>query len=106
MKSADATPVVASKATDSPVVEAHGARIPLIGLGTWNLRGSTCVRMVEQALRLGYRHVDTAEMYDNEREVGEGLRASGLVRGQVLSPRRYGRRTSPRANSSVRPRRA
>ena len=40
--------------------------------------------MVEQALRLGYRHVDTAEMYDNEREVGEGLRASGLARGQVF----------------------
>lgn len=84
MKSVAATPVVASKATDSPVVEVHGARIPLIGLGTWNLRGSTCVRMVEQALRLGYRHVDTAEIYDNEREVGEGLRASGLPRGQVF----------------------
>jgi 2,5-diketo-D-gluconate reductase B len=84
MKSVAATPVVASKATNSPVVEAHGARIPLIGLGTWNLRGSTCVRMVEQALRLGYRHVDTAEMYDNEREVGEGLRASRLARGQVF----------------------
>ena len=84
MKSVAATPVVASKTTDSPVVEAHGARIPLIGLGTWNLRGSTCVRMVEQALRLGYRHVDTAEMYDNEREVGEGLRASGLARDQAF----------------------
>ena len=84
MKSVAATPVVASTATDSPVVEVHGARIPLIGLGTWNLRGSTCVRMVEQALRLGYRHVDTAEIYDNEREVGEGLRASGLPRGQVF----------------------
>jgi 2,5-diketo-D-gluconate reductase B len=84
MKSVAATPVVASKTTDSPVVEAHGARIPLIGLGTWNLRGSTCARMVEQALRLGYRHVDTAEMYDNEREVGEGVRASGLARDQVF----------------------
>ena len=84
MKSVAATPVVASKATDSPVVEVHGARIPLIGLGTWNLRGSTCVRMVEQALRLGYRHVDTAEMYDNEREVGEGVRASGIARNQVF----------------------
>ena len=84
MKPVAATSVVASKATDSPVVEAHGARIPLIGLGTWNLRGSTCVRMVEQALRLGYRHVDTAEMYDNEREVGEGLRASGLARDQAF----------------------
>src|SRR4051794_5487094 len=84
MKSVAATPVVASKATDSPVVEVHGARIPLVGLGTWDLRGRTCVRMVEQALRLGYRHVDTAEMYDNEREVGEGLRAAGVERDQVF----------------------
>jgi 2,5-diketo-D-gluconate reductase B len=64
--------------------EAHGARIPLIGLGTWDLRGGVCARIVEQALRLGYRHVDTAEMYDNEREVGEGLRASGVRRGDVF----------------------
>jgi 2,5-diketo-D-gluconate reductase B len=60
------------------------ARIPLIGLGTWDLRGQTCVRMVEQALRLSYRHVDTAEMYDNEREAGEGLRASGIKRDDVF----------------------
>jgi diketogulonate reductase-like aldo/keto reductase len=40
--------------------------------------------VVEQALRLGYRHVDTAEMYDNEREVGEGLRASGVPRDDVF----------------------
>ena len=66
------------------VVEAHGARIPLIGLGTWDLRGRACARLVEQALRLGYRHVDTAEMYDNEREVGEGLRASGVKREEVF----------------------
>jgi diketogulonate reductase-like aldo/keto reductase len=65
-------------------VEANGAKIPLIGLGTWDLRGKTCARMVEQALRLGYRHIDTAEMYDNEREVGEGLRASGVKRGEVF----------------------
>src|SRR5919197_1421534 len=50
----------------APFVQAHGARIPLIGLGTWELRGRTCARMVEQALRLGYRHIDTAELYDNE----------------------------------------
>ena len=43
-------------------IEANGARIPAIGLGTWELRGRTCARVVEQALRLGYRHVDTAEM--------------------------------------------
>jgi 2,5-diketo-D-gluconate reductase B len=66
------------------VVEAHGAHIPLIGLGTWELRGRTCARMVEQALRLGYRHVDTAELYDNEQEVGEALRASGVEREEVF----------------------
>ena len=65
-------------------VSANGAQIPLLGLGTWDLRGRTCVRMVEQALRLGYRHIDTAEMYDNERDVGEGLHASGIRRGDVF----------------------
>jgi diketogulonate reductase-like aldo/keto reductase len=66
------------------IVEAHGARIPLLGLGTWDLRGRVCARVVEQALRLGYRHIDTAEMYDNEREVGEGLRNSGVKRDEVF----------------------
>ena len=66
------------------VVEANGARIPLLGLGTWDLRGRTCSRIVEQALRLGYRHLDTAEMYDNEREVGEGLRISGVPRNEIF----------------------
>lgn len=65
-------------------VEANGATIPVIGLGTWELRGRTCSRIVEQALRLGYRHVDTAQIYENEREVGEGLRASGINRGDVF----------------------
>src|ERR1700754_527399 len=65
-------------------VEASGARIPAIGLGTWELDGRTCARVVEQALRLGYRHVDTAQAYDNEREVGGGLRASGVRRDDVF----------------------
>ena len=67
-----------------PRIEANGAKIPLIGLGTWDLRGRACARTVEQALRLGYRHVDTAEMYDNEREVGEGLHASGVKRNDIF----------------------
>jgi diketogulonate reductase-like aldo/keto reductase len=62
----------------------NNALIPAIGLGTWELRGRLCARIVEQALRLGYRHLDTAEMYDNEREVGEGLHASRLPRGEVF----------------------
>ena len=65
-------------------VEARGARIPALGLGTWDLRGGACARLVEQALRLGYRHIDTAEIYGNEREVGGGLRASGIARDEVF----------------------
>src|SRR6187549_410601 len=84
MNSVVETAGVKAEETQVRIVEAHGARIPVIGLGTWDLRGRSCARLVEQALRLGYRHVDTAEMYDNEREVGEGLRASGLTRGQVF----------------------
>jgi diketogulonate reductase-like aldo/keto reductase len=67
-----------------PAVEANGAKIPVLGLGTWDLRGRACARVVEQALRLGYRHVDTAEMYENEREVGDGLRASGVKRRDLF----------------------
>lgn len=65
-------------------VEAKDAKIPAIGLGTWELRGRTCARLVEQALRLGYRHIDTAQIYENEREVGEALRASGVPRNEVF----------------------
>lgn len=65
-------------------VEANGATIPAIGLGTWELRGRTCARLVEQAIRLGYRHIDTAQVYENEREVGEALRASGVNRDDVF----------------------
>jgi diketogulonate reductase-like aldo/keto reductase len=72
------------EASASQSVEARGARIPLLGLGTWELRGRTCARIVEQALRLGYRHIDTAQLYENEREVGEGLRASGMRRDEVF----------------------
>ena len=71
-------------AIESPSVEANGARIPLLGLGTWDLRGKSCASMVEEALRLGYRHIDTAAMYRNEEAVGEGLRASGVPRDDVF----------------------
>jgi diketogulonate reductase-like aldo/keto reductase len=66
------------------VIEAHGARIPVLGLGTSMLRENVCVELVEAALQLGYRHLDTAQMYGNEREVGEGLRGSGLKREDVF----------------------
>ena len=70
------------------LVEANGARIPAIGLGTLGLKEAVCVDAVSAALRLGYRHIDTAERYGNEAEVGEGLHqglaAAGLTRGDVF----------------------
>ena len=65
-------------------VEAKGARIPIVGLGTWELRGRECVTLAQEAARIGYRHFDTAQMYGNEREVGEGIRASGIPRAEIL----------------------
>ncbi|GLH76340.1 oxidoreductase [Bradyrhizobium sp. SSBR45G] len=66
------------------MIEANGARVPALGLGTWELRGRTCARIVEQALTLGYRHIDTAQVYENEQEVGEGLRASRVRRSELF----------------------
>jgi 2,5-diketo-D-gluconate reductase B len=70
------------------VVEANGAKIPAIGLGTMTLMDAVCVEAVETAIRLGYRHIDTAERYRNETKVGEGLRrglrAAGLAREEVF----------------------
>ncbi len=65
-------------------LEAHGARIPQIGLGTMTLKGDVCVQAVEAALQMGYRHLDTAAYYENEKENGEGLRASGVKREEVM----------------------
>ena len=62
-------------------VEAHGFKIPIVGLGTWALRDVT--RVVSEAIRVGYRHIDTAQMYGNEAEVGEAVRASGL-RSEIM----------------------
>ncbi len=65
-------------------VEANGASIPALGMGTWTLKGDACVELVAEALAVGYRHVDTAAAYGNEEEVGEGRRASGIVRDDVF----------------------
>lgn len=65
-------------------VDANGASIPALGLGTWTLTGADCVDLVSHALGVGYRHLDTAARYENEAEVGEGLRASGIARDDVF----------------------
>jgi 2,5-diketo-D-gluconate reductase B len=63
-------------------VEGKGFKIPIVGLGTWALRDVK--RIVEQAIRIGYRHIDTAQMYGNEAEVGQGVHASGVPRGEIM----------------------
>jgi 2,5-diketo-D-gluconate reductase B len=65
-------------------VKANGAEIPILGLGTWPMRGDSCVRIVAAALKLGYRHIDTAQMYGNEDDVGAGIVASGVPRDEVF----------------------
>jgi 2,5-diketo-D-gluconate reductase B len=57
--------------------------IPAIGFGTWRLSGRECSDGVADALATGYRHVDTASMYGNEGDVGQGMRGSGVDRGDV-----------------------
>lgn len=65
-------------------VRVSGIDIPALGFGTWQLRGQTCADMVAAALGLGYRHIDTAAIYENEAEVGQGLRTAALDRAQIF----------------------
>jgi 2,5-diketo-D-gluconate reductase B len=64
-------------------VEAQGAVVPKIGFGTWQIAGDACVEAVRDALELSYRHLDTAAVYENEREVGRGIAESGVDRDDV-----------------------
>jgi 2,5-diketo-D-gluconate reductase A len=61
-----------------------GATIPQLGFGVYQIAPEDAVSAVKTALEIGYRHIDTAEMYGNEKEVGEGIRAAGLQRGEVF----------------------
>ncbi|KAJ9138097.1 Glycerol 2-dehydrogenase (NADP(+)) [Pleurostoma richardsiae] len=60
-----------------------GAQIPAIGLGTWQSKPLEVQHAVEAALASGYRHIDTAFAYGNEKEVGDGIKASGVPRDQI-----------------------
>ena len=62
----------------------NGLSMPLIGFGTWDLRGADCASAVEKAIACGYRLIDTARMYRNEADVGEGIRRSCLPRSELF----------------------
>jgi len=66
------------------ILSVHNTQIPALGLGTYKLTGKDGEKQIEQALHLGYRHIDTAEMYGNEAEVGNAIKASGMPREQIF----------------------
>ena len=65
-------------------LDIQGARVPALGLGTWRLNGRDCVEAVLHSLDIGYRHIDTAEAYENEAEVGRAIRESSVDREDVF----------------------
>lgn len=65
-------------------VNVQGERVPALGLGTWRLYDAACTEAVEHALDIGYRHIDTAQTYENEAAVGVGLRNAGVDRADVF----------------------
>ncbi|MBD3300108.1 MAG: aldo/keto reductase [Candidatus Moranbacteria bacterium] len=62
----------------------NGKKIPQLGFGTWQLTGETCQKSVEKALEIGYRHIDTAEMYENQKEIAKAVKNSGLKREDLF----------------------
>jgi diketogulonate reductase-like aldo/keto reductase len=66
------------------VTLAGGVEMPMVGFGTWRLRGGSAYEAVRYALQVGYRHLDTATMYGNEAEVGRAVRDSGVPREEVF----------------------
>lgn len=65
-------------------VTANSAAVPALGFGTFRLPGPDTLRMVPQALKVGFRHIDTAQIYGNEAEVGDAIAASGVARSEIF----------------------
>ena len=65
-------------------IDINHEQIPALGLGTFSLKGTTCQEAVADAIAIGYRHLDTAKMYENESDVGQGIRHSGVDRDELF----------------------
>jgi 2,5-diketo-D-gluconate reductase B len=65
-------------------IEVQGHKVPALGFGTWQLAGKEAREATRHALEIGYRQIDTAQMYGNEEEVGRGIAESGVPRVEVL----------------------
>lgn len=73
-------------------VTVRGVEVPAVGFGTWQLTGRQAYRSVRHALEVGYRHIDTARMYDNEEQIGRALADSPVDRGEVFVTTKIWRR--------------
>ena len=62
----------------------NNTKIPAIGFGTWQLTGDNCLNAIKMALEAGYRHIDTAEVYQNEEEVGQAIKQSNIPRSEIF----------------------
>ena len=62
----------------------NGVEIPQIGLGTWCIDDNAAAQAIHDAVGIGYRHIDTAQDYGNERGVGEGVRTCGILRAEIF----------------------
>ncbi len=71
-------------------LDVYGTRVPRVGFGTWEIKGEVCSESVRDALEIGYRLIDTARMYENEAEVGSGIRASGVNRDEIFLTSKIG----------------
>jgi diketogulonate reductase-like aldo/keto reductase len=69
--------------TDKAVLN-NGVGIPYLGLGVYLIQGNNVIRAIQWAFEAGYRHLDTAKFYDNEKEVGEAVRSSGISRSEIF----------------------
>lgn len=72
------------KMLDDNFTLANGIKIPKLGLGTWRIGDDEVVEVVENAIKIGYKHIDTAQAYANERGVAEGVRKSGIKREDIF----------------------
>ncbi len=65
-------------------IDVRNHKIPALGYGTWQLQGKDCVASIRNALEIGYRHIDTAQIYQNESEVGQAIEGGGVKRGDIF----------------------
>jgi len=65
-------------------IKVKDVKVPVLGFGTWQMEGKECYNSVADALKLGYRHIDTAQMYKNEEQVGDAIAKSGVARDEIF----------------------